>query len=256
VDLTPTADSERRVVTLADGSTVSTVGSYVCNLRLTCDTIAVSLKSITIHILPGLAFDVILGYPTIRRYNHLSLFYSLFCEADLQIHNCKSCRQCLPAVFQQECTLTLEATQAEVLRENPRSGAWEVARDCRRLSEGGLNVAVIKDSPLKFQADTTAIQGATRESHRAKEGLDVVTNRGATLRSHRHSEGGIDVASRQARDKQVQYLNAQQAHLESEIEKEFLSGYYARQNCDDLSDLAPVEVTNPTPGRTATIYQT
>ncbi len=43
----------------------------------------------------------------------------------------------------------------------------------------------------------------------------------------------------------VQYLNAQQAHLESEIEEEFLSGYNARQNCDDLSDLAPVEVATP-----------
>jgi hypothetical protein len=47
------------------------------------------------------------------------------------------------------------------------------------------------------------------------------------------------------RDKHVRYLNAQQAHLESEIEKEFLSGYHARQSYDDSSDLAPVEVTNP-----------
>jgi hypothetical protein len=140
----------------------------------------------------------------------------------------------------------------------------EVARDCRRLSEGGpdvavtegsprqsrrsevgLNVAVIKYSPRKSQVDATAIQGAIRESHRAEGGLAVVTNRGATVRSHRHSEGGIDIASRQARDKQAQYLNAQQAHLECEIGKEFLSGYHAKQNYDDLSDLAPVEVTNP-----------
>ncbi len=168
----------------------------------------------------------------------------------MQIHNCKSCRQCLPAVFQQECTLTSEATQARVVREAPRSGALEVARDCRRLSkggpdvaviegtprqshqsEGGLNVAVIKDSPRKSQVDETAIQGATRESHRAEGGLAVVTNRSATLRSHQNSEGGVDVASRQARDKQEQYLNAQQAHLESQIEKEFLSGYHARQSC-------------------------
>jgi hypothetical protein len=164
------------------------------------------------HILPELAFDVILGYPTIRRHNLLSLFYSLFCEADLQVHNCKSCRQCLPAVFQQECTLTSEATQAEVLLEAPRSGALAVARDCRRLSEGGPDVAVIKDCPREFQVDATAIQDATRESHRAGGGLAVATNRGATLRSHQHSEGGIDVASRQARDKQVQYLNEEQAH--------------------------------------------
>ncbi len=104
------------------------------------------------------------------------------------------------------------------------------------LDYRGLNIAVIKDSPRGSQVDATAIQGATRESHRAEGGLDVVTSRGATLRSHRNSEGGIDVASRQARDKQAQDLNAQQAHLESEIEKLFLSGYHARQRYEDLSD--------------------
>jgi hypothetical protein len=95
MDLTPIAVKERRVVTLADGSTDSTVGSIVCNLRLTsCDTTVVFLKLITMHILPELAFDVILGYPTIRRFSLLSLFSSLFFEAGcLQIHNCKSCRQ-------------------------------------------------------------------------------------------------------------------------------------------------------------------
>jgi hypothetical protein len=147
VNLTPTADGGRRVVTLADGSTVSTVGSIMCNLRLTCDTIAVFLKAILIHILPELAFDVILGYPTIRRYNLLSLFSSLFCEADLQVHNCKSCRQCLPAVFQQENPLASGATQAEVSLEPPRSGALVVPRDSHRSSEGGLAEAVIQESP-------------------------------------------------------------------------------------------------------------
>jgi hypothetical protein len=110
VDLNPVAANARRVVRLADGSTVSTVGSIVCNLRMTNDTKAIFVKSITMHILPGLAFDIILGYPTIRRYNLLSLFSSFFCEAGLQVHNCKSCRPCLPAVFQQKCTLTSEAT--------------------------------------------------------------------------------------------------------------------------------------------------
>jgi hypothetical protein len=149
VDLTPTAASERRVVTLADGSTVSTVGSIVCNLSLTYDTKAVSLKSITIRILPELAFDVILGYPTIKRYNLLSVFYSLFCEADLQVHNCKSCRQCLPAVFQQESSLASEASQAEVLLEAPHQSGVNVPRDSHRSSEGGLAVAVIQESPRR-----------------------------------------------------------------------------------------------------------
>jgi hypothetical protein len=48
VDLTPNAANARRVVTLADGSTVSTVGSIVCNLRMACDTKAVLQK---MHIL-------------------------------------------------------------------------------------------------------------------------------------------------------------------------------------------------------------
>ncbi len=92
--------------------------------------------------------------------------------------------------------------------------------------------------------------GATRESHRAEGGLAVAKNQGATLRSHRRSEGGIDVASRQARDRQVQYLNAQQARLESEVEREFLSGFtgassLSRQALTDISDLAPVEISTP-----------
>jgi hypothetical protein len=91
VDFTPIAANARRVVTLADGSTVSTVGSIVCNLRLTCNTVAVSLKSVTMHILPELAFDVILGYPTIRKYELLIHFAPLFTEKNLQVHNCKPC---------------------------------------------------------------------------------------------------------------------------------------------------------------------
>ncbi len=104
-------------------------------------------------------------------------------------------------------------------------------------------------SPREPQLDAATIQGATRESHRAEGGLGVAKNQSATLRSHRHSEGGIDVASRQARDRQVQYLNAQQARLESEVERDFLSGsnasYYGGHELTDASDLAPVEIGNP-----------
>jgi hypothetical protein len=268
VDFTPIAANARRVVTLADGSTVSTVGSIVCNLRLTCDTKAVFLKYITMHILPELAFDVILGYPTIRKYELLIHFSSLFTGKSLQLHNCKSCRQCLPAVHQQECTPAAGATQSEVLLADPRLDTLAVARDCRRSSEGGLdvadimgsprqsrqsegglNVAAIRDSPREPQLDAATIQGATRESHRAEGGLGVATNQSATLRSHRHSEGGIDVASRQARDRQVQYRNAQQARLESEVERDFLSGsnasYYGGHELTDASDFAPVAIGDP-----------
>jgi hypothetical protein len=133
------AAERRRVVTLADGLIVGTVGSVVCNLRMTSDkAVHVVLKSITIHILPELAFDVILGFPTIRSFNLLSHFASLFSEVNLQVHNCTMCRQCLPAVYQQECTLTPGATQAEVLLAVTRSGTLVATRDSRLVSERGL----------------------------------------------------------------------------------------------------------------------
>ncbi len=85
VDVAPIAANASRLVTLADGSSVSTVGSVVCNLRSTCNTVAVSLKSITIHILPELEFDVILGFPTIRKYELLIHFTPLFTGKNLQV---------------------------------------------------------------------------------------------------------------------------------------------------------------------------
>ncbi len=112
--------------------------------------------------------------------------------------------------------------------------------DTRRQEEGGPSVAATQERLL------SAIPLATRGPHlQAEGGLDGAAIPGAILKPRRLAEGGIDVACSQARSKQVQYLNAQQAHLECEIEKEFLSGYHAKQNYDDLSDLAPVEVTTP-----------
>ncbi len=141
-------------------------------------------------------------------------------------------------------------TQSKVLLESSRVDTLAVASDCRRSSEGGLNVAATRLSPREPQLDAATMLGATREPHRAEGGLAVATNQGATLRSHRRWEGGIDVASRQARDRQVQYLNAQQARLESEVEREFLSGStgassLSRQALTDASDLAPVKIGTP-----------
>ncbi len=135
----------QRVVTLADGSSVSTVGSLRCNLTLIGeDNEPVFLKSIIIHILPALSFDIILGFKTIRLYSLLSRFPSLFSEQCLQVHNCTMCRQCLPAICQQERSLTSGATQTEVLLAGSRSGMLTVSRDCRRSSEGGFDAAAIQ----------------------------------------------------------------------------------------------------------------
>ncbi len=98
---TQSADRQR-LVTLADGSITSSVGYVMCDVTLKHDETSMKLKDVTLHILPGLTFNVILGFPCIRKYNLLTTFSYLFGESNLQVHNCTKCRQCLPKVFQQE----------------------------------------------------------------------------------------------------------------------------------------------------------
>ncbi len=63
---TQSADRQR-LVTLADGSITSSVGYVMCDVTLNHDETPMKLKNVTLHILPGLTFDVILGYPCIRK---------------------------------------------------------------------------------------------------------------------------------------------------------------------------------------------
>jgi hypothetical protein len=74
----------------------------MCDVMLKQDEISIKLKDVTLHILPGLSFDVILGFPCIRKNILVHIFSYLFSESNLQVHNCTKCRQCLPKVFQQE----------------------------------------------------------------------------------------------------------------------------------------------------------
>ena len=90
----------QRLVTLADGSITSSVGYVMCDVTLKHDETSMKLKEVTLHILPGLTFDVILGFPCIRKYKLFTTFSYLFSESNLQVHNCTKCRQCLPKVFQ------------------------------------------------------------------------------------------------------------------------------------------------------------
>jgi hypothetical protein len=92
----------KRLVTLADGSLTSSVGHVNCDVTLTHDETSMILKNVTLHILPGLAFDIVLGFSCIRQNNLVTKFTFLFGESILQVHNCTKCRQCLPKVFQQE----------------------------------------------------------------------------------------------------------------------------------------------------------
>jgi hypothetical protein len=65
----PHSADKRRLVTLADGSIISSVGFVLCDVTLKHDETPMRLKDVTLHILPGLTFNVILEFPCIRKYN-------------------------------------------------------------------------------------------------------------------------------------------------------------------------------------------
>jgi hypothetical protein len=87
----------------------------MCDVTLTHDNTSIKIETVTLHILPGLAFDVIIGFPSIRKHNLITNFSYLFSESNLQVHNCTRCRQCLPKVFQQERAPSGGETQSKVL---------------------------------------------------------------------------------------------------------------------------------------------
>ncbi len=85
---TQSADKQR-LVTLADGSLTSSVEYVKCDVNLNHDKISMKLENVTLHILPGLTFDVILGFPRIRKYNLSMNFSYLFQREQLagaQLH--------------------------------------------------------------------------------------------------------------------------------------------------------------------------
>jgi hypothetical protein len=88
---TQSADKQR-LVTLADGSLTSSVGCVMCDVTLNHDETSMKIENVTLHILPGLAFDVIIGFPCIRKYKLITNFSYLFSESNLQVHNCTKCR--------------------------------------------------------------------------------------------------------------------------------------------------------------------
>jgi hypothetical protein len=55
---TQSADRQR-LVTLTNGSITSSVGYVVCDVTLKHDENSMKLENVTLHILPGLTFDVI-----------------------------------------------------------------------------------------------------------------------------------------------------------------------------------------------------
>ncbi len=101
----------------------------MCNVTLTHDATSMKLENVTLHILPGLTFDVILGFPCIRKYNLITTFSYLFSESNLQVHNCTKCRQCLPKVFQQEGPPSDGETQSKVLLAVPCASTLNLLRE-------------------------------------------------------------------------------------------------------------------------------
>jgi hypothetical protein len=63
---TQSADRQR-LITLADGSITSSVEYVMCDVMLKQDNISMKLKDVTLHILPGLSFDVIIVSPCIGK---------------------------------------------------------------------------------------------------------------------------------------------------------------------------------------------
>jgi hypothetical protein len=121
--------NRQRPVTLADGSITSSVGYVVCDVTLKHDETSMKLKDVKLHILPGLSFEVILGFPCIRKKNLVHKFSYLFSESNLQVHNCTKCRQCLPKVFQQESSPLDRETQSKVLLAVPCVDALNLLRE-------------------------------------------------------------------------------------------------------------------------------
>jgi hypothetical protein len=143
---TQSADKQR-LVTLADGSLTSSVGYVNCDVTLTHDETSMKLENVTLRILPGLAFDVILGFPCIRKYNLITNFSFLFSESNLQVHNCTKCRQCLPKVFQQESSPSNGETHSKVLLALPCASALNLLREPCEDPGGSVVEALRSDQP-------------------------------------------------------------------------------------------------------------
>jgi hypothetical protein len=85
----------------------------LCDVTLKHDENSMKLKDVTLHILPGLLFDVILGFPCIRKYNLVTYFSYLFSESNLR------------------CTIALSVASACQMSSN-RSAHLRMGKPSRR----------------------------------------------------------------------------------------------------------------------------
>jgi hypothetical protein len=244
----------KRLITLADGSLTSSVGYVCCDVTFKQHGNSMILKSILLHMLPGLAFDVILGFPCIRKYNLTVNYSSLFSENNLQVHNCTKCRQCLPKVFQQECPPSDGETQPEVLLAVPCVSTLNPLREPCRVPSGPEVKARRSDQPGGYASAPRGMISDRKTSDLASERLPWTTGATECVSGRDHPSGralalpgttgstecGFDVMVKQARDRQFEYLNAQQGVLEDESGDEFWSNPLRGRDPKEMSDLVPM----------------
>jgi hypothetical protein len=202
-----------------------------CDVTLNHDETSMKLENVTLHILPGLALDVIIGFPSIKIYNLTTNFSYLFSESNLLVHNCTKCRQCLPKVFQQESSPSDGETQSKVLLAVPCVGALNLLREpCGGVPGGSVAEARRSDQPGGHASVPLGLICDRKMS-------DLAPALSGTTGS---AECGLHVMVRQARDRQFEYLNAQQGVLEDESGDEFWSNPHGGCDLVEMSDLVPL----------------
>ncbi len=164
------------------------------------------------------------------------------------MHNCTKCRQCLPKVFQQERAPSDGETQSMVLLAVPCASALNLLREPCGGSPGGPVVEARRSgcsgghasvpqglicdrkasdiAPVRLPGTAGTVEGVRRSGCPGGHALvpqrlicdrtasDLAPSLSSTTGS---SEYGLHVMVRQARDRQFDYLNAQQGALEDEI---------------------------------------
>ncbi len=122
------------------------------------------------------------------------------------MHNCTKCRQCLLKVFQQEGPPSNGETQSKVLLAVPCASALNLLREPCGVPGGSVVEARRSGCP---GGHASVPQGliSDRKASDLAPALSGAT--GST-------ECGLQVMVKQARDRQLEYLNAQQGVLEDE----------------------------------------
>jgi hypothetical protein len=178
------------------------------------------LKSFTLHILPGLAFDVILGFPCIRKYNLTVNYYYFSARAICRCRVALSVASVCQRSASRSAHCWMGETQPEVLLAVPCVGALNLLREPCRVPGGPEVKARRSDQPGGYASAPRGLISDRTTSDLASERLPRTT--GATECASRRdnpsglaldlsgttgsTECGLHVMEKQARDRQFEYL--------------------------------------------------